>query len=100
MELKNRTKVFAHRCVKLALSLPKNALRNHLSGQLIRSSTSVPANYRAACLAQLKKSFAAKISIVLEEPDESYFWIEFNFDENIISKRLAGELLKEANELT
>lgn len=59
-ELLERTKHFAHRCVKLALSLPNNRLGNHLQGQLIRSSTAVPANYRAACIAQ-KKKFYSKI---------------------------------------
>ncbi len=49
-ELQNRTKLFAHRYVKLAVSLPKNQLSRHISGQLIRCSTSVAANYRAACL--------------------------------------------------
>jgi four helix bundle protein len=86
IELKNRTKIFARRCVKLALSLPKNILGNHLSRQLIRSSTSVAANYRATCLAQSRSAFAAKVSIVLEETDESYFWIEFIMEENLIPK--------------
>ncbi len=54
-ELKKRTKEFAHRCVKLALALPKNVLGNHIKGQLIRCATSVAANYRAALLAQTKK---------------------------------------------
>jgi four helix bundle protein len=67
---------------------------------LIRSSTSVAANYRSACLAQSRKSFTAKISIVLEEADESYFWIEFINDENLIKENSIAELLKEANELT
>ncbi len=68
-ELKDRTKDFAHRCVKLALVLPKSNLGQHISRQLIRCSTSVAANYRAACLAQSKASFIAKMSIVLEEAD-------------------------------
>ena len=62
--------MFAHRYVKLAVSLPKSQLSRHISGQLIRSSTTVAANYRAACLAQSKPSFKSKISIVLEEADE------------------------------
>ena len=74
-ELLERTKTFAHRCVKLALSLPKTTLGIHIAKQLIRCSTSVAANYRAVCLAQSKASFTAKISIVLEEADESAFWI-------------------------
>jgi four helix bundle protein len=73
MELKRRTKEFAHRCVKLALALPKTQPGNHISGQLIRCATSVAANYRASCLAQSKAGFIAKLSIVLEEADESAF---------------------------
>ena len=69
-ELKDRTKSFAHCCVKLALSLPEDALGKHIRGQLIRCSTSVPANYRVTCLAQSDASFVSKISIVVEECDE------------------------------
>ena len=99
-ELKNRTKSFSHRCVKLALSLPKTVLGRHLQSQLIRSSTSVAANYRAACLAQSKASFTAKLSIVIEEADESLFWLEFIQEENLIIKERIDSLLKEASELT
>lgn len=72
-KLKNRTKEFAHRCVKLAMSLPNTPLGTHIRGQLIRCGTSVASNYRAACLGQSKASFISKISIVLEEADESFF---------------------------
>jgi len=99
-ELKARTKLFAHQCVKLALSLPNTYLANHIKGQLIRSSTSVAANYRATCIAQSKPSFIAKISIVIEESDESFFWLEFILDENISDKQKVEPLLKEAGELT
>lgn len=99
-ELKQRTKQFAHRCVKLCLALPKTYLGNHIKGQLIRSATSVASNYRAACLAQSKASFVAKLSIVIEEVDESYFWLEFIIDESLIKKELILPLLKEADELT
>ena len=99
-ELKTRTKEFAHRCVKLAIALPNTPLGNHIRGQLIRSSTSVAANYRAACLAQSKASFISKLSIVIEEADESYFWLEFIIDENLLKNNLVGPLLKEADELT
>jgi len=99
-ELKDRTKQFAHRCVKLAVTLPNTYLGNHVKGQLIRCSTSVASNYRAVCIAQSKASFIAKISIVLEEIDESYFWLEFTIDEALIAKALADPLLKEAGELT
>ena len=99
-ELIERTKNFAHRCVKLALSLPNNKLGNHLQGQLIRSSTSVAANYRATCLAQSKKSFIAKLSIVIEESDESLFWLQFILDEKLIIENKIKNLIQEANELT
>ncbi len=99
-ELTNRTKEFAHRCVKLAMALPETALGKHLKGQVIRCSTSVAANYRATCLSQSKASFIAKISIVLEETDESAFWLEFIIDENMIKENLVKPLLQEAEELT
>ena len=98
-ELKNRIKIFAHRCVKLAISLPGSQLGRHISGQLIRCSTSVAVNYRAACVAQSKVSFKAKISIVLEEADETYFWLEFIIDEELIVNSKINDLFKEANEL-
>ena len=99
-ELKTRTKQFAHRCVKLAMALPNTPLGNHIGGQLIRSSTSVAANYRAACIAQSKASFISKLSIVIEEADESYFWFEFIIDENLLKNNIVEPLLKESDELT
>lgn len=99
-ELKERTKKFAHRCVKLALSLPDTYLGNHIKGQLIRCGTSVASNYRAACIAHSKPSFVAKLSIVIEEADESEFWMEFIIDEQLKPKHLVQPLKNEANELT
>jgi len=99
-ELKNRTKEFAHRCVKLAMALPETVLGNHIKGQLIRCSTSVASNYRATCLAQSKASFISKLSIVLEETDESYFWLKYIINEGLIKGKLVKPLLKEADELT
>ena len=99
-ELKGRTKGFAHRCVKLATALPNTQLGNHLRGQLIRCSTSVASNYRAACIAQSKASFISKLSIVIEEADESYFWLEFIIDKNLLKIQLVEPLLGEAKELT
>lgn len=98
--LKIRTKQFAHRCVKLTEFLPKTYLGNHIKGQLIRCSTSVAANYRATCIAQSKASFIAKISIVVEEADESSFWLEFIIDEELLVREKIEHLLKEAQELT
>jgi len=99
-ELKDRTKILAHRCVKLSLSLSEDGMFKYLKGQLIRSSTSVAANYRAACLAQSKKSFVAKLSIVIEECDESLFWLQFILDEKLMSEAKISSLIKEADELT
>jgi four helix bundle protein len=68
-DLIKRTKEFAHRCVKSAVSLPKTYLGNHIKDQLIRCSTSVAANYRTACHAISKRAFISKLNIVIEEAD-------------------------------
>lgn len=99
-QLKIRTKKFAHDCVKLTEFLPNIYLGNHIKGQLIRCSTSVAANYRATCIAQSKPSFIAKISIVIEEVDESAFWLEFVIDEKLVEEDKIKRLLQEAKELT
>ncbi len=89
-ELKKRTKEFAHRTVKLALTLPKTTLGDHERRQLVRCATSVAANYRSALLSQTKASFISKISIVIEEADESEFWLEFIMDEKLIEKEMCS----------
>lgn len=99
-QLKNRTKKFAHEYIKLTQNLPSTYLGNHIKSQLIRCSTSVAANYRATCVAQSKPSFIAKLSIVIEEVDESAFWLEFIIDESLIEKEIILPFLKEAEELT
>jgi four helix bundle protein len=99
-DLKKRTKEFAHRCIKLTESLPDTFLGRHIGGQLIRSSTSVPANYRAACVAISKKSFVAKLSISIEEADESLFWLEFIMQEKLITPSRVEPLRNEAAEIT
>jgi len=99
-DLKKRTKAFAHRCVKLCLALPKTDLGRHIRRQLIRCSTSVASNYRAACVAQSRADFASKLSIVTEEVDESCFWMEFIIEEELLNERQVTDLLKEGGELT
>ena len=99
-ELQHRSKDFSHRCVKLCMVLPKTILGKHIQGQLIRSSTSVAANYRAACIAQTKAGFISKLSIVIEESDESNFWLEFIIDEGLLTKNKVKPLLQESEELT
>ena len=75
-DLKKRTKQFALRAIKLVESLPKTQTARVIGGQLLRNSTSVPANYRASCRARSNAEFRAKLGIVEEETDESVFWIE------------------------
>ena len=99
-ELKKRTKEFAHGCVKLAVALPRTGLGKHVENQLVRCGTSVASNYRATLLAQTKAAFISKISIVIEEADESEFWLEFIIDERLIEKDKVFPLLNEAHELT
>ena len=67
---------------------------------MIKCSTSVAANYRAACIAQSKASFVSKLSIVIEEVDESCFWLEFIIDEKLLNEKQAAPLLNEGEELT
>ena len=98
-QMERRTSDFAHRCVKLAIVLEGTRLGNHISGQLIRCATSAAANYRACNLAQSKAGFTAKLSIVLEEIDESVFWMEFASEEKLIQNAKMESLLNEATEL-
>ena len=95
-----RTKQFAHRCVKLSTALPKTLLARHVQSQLIRCTTSVAANYRAVCIAQSKADFASKLSIVIEECDESCFWMEFIIDEKLLKVNQVTPLFDEGKELT
>lgn len=98
--VKQRTKHFAHNCVKLASLLQGSNLKLHIYHQLIRCSTSVAANYRASCLAMSKKAYISKLSIAIEEVDETTFWLEFLIDENLIEEESAQALFNEAKELT
>jgi len=98
-ELKKRTKEFALRAIKLAWRFPDTYLGRHISGQLIRSGTSVAANYRAACRAKSNADFISKMGIVEEEADESAFWIEFAVDAALVKHKLVADLLNEADQL-
>lgn len=98
-EMKKRLRTFALRCVKLALSFRKNAAGNVVGYQLIKSSTSSAANYRAACRGKSRADFVAKMKIVEEELDESDFWIGFAAECGLVTQNLVEDLLREANEL-
>jgi four helix bundle protein len=98
--LLSRTKKFALDIINLVDFLPVNNKGNVLSRQILKSGTSVGANYRAACRAKSKDDFIYKIKIVEEEADETLFWLEIISDAKIISNSFLGSLLKEADELT
>lgn len=99
-ELKNRTKQFALRIIKLVEELPSTKVGHTIGNQIIRSGTSVAANYRAACRARSSADFISKITIVEEECDETLFWLELIVDSNLMKIEKLKELLKEADELT
>jgi four helix bundle protein len=98
-ELRNRTKRFALRIIRLFRRLPRTAEAQLLGKQLLRSGTSVGANYRAAGRARSKAEFISKIGIVVEEADEAVFWIECLIESGIVKPDLLSDLLSEANEL-
>lgn len=99
-ELKNRTKQFAHRCLDAVESLPEKRTARILGDQLARSSTSVAANYRAACRARSRNEFISKMGTVEEEVDESEFWISFIQERGLIPAERLEPLRQEASELT
>jgi four helix bundle protein len=99
-DLKDRTNRFAIECIKLCRTLPTTVDGRRVGQQLIDSSTSVAANYRAACRGRSRAEFIAKLGTVLEESDESLFWLELMVDSGLIAKSRAEALLKEADELT
>lgn len=97
---KTRTKQFALDVIRLVEPLPKTRSAEVISRQLLRSATSVAANYRAACRGRSKAEFVAKLGIVEEEADESQFWLELLQETGLISKDDGEKLRREANELT
>lgn len=98
-QLKERTKQFAIRIVNLFRALPKSEEAKVIGRQLLRSGTSVAANYRAVCRARSKAEFIAKIGIVVEEADETVLWLELLVDTEIVAQDKMKSILKEANEL-
>jgi four helix bundle protein len=98
-ELRNRTKRFALRIIRLFRSLPRSTEAQVLGKQLLRSGTSVGANYRAAGRSRSKAEFISKMAIVVEEADEAVFWLECLVESGIVKEELLKELMIEANEL-
>ena len=98
-ELQERTRKFALRIVKLFRLLPKTDGARILGQQLLRSGTSIGANYRAACRARSRAEFVAKLGIVQEEADETAFWLELMRDAGIFPEAKLREIVQEAKEL-
>ena len=98
-QLRARTKLFAIRIVKAVQRLPKTDEARIMGKQLLRAGTSVAANYRAVGRARSKPEFIAKMGVVVEEADETVFWLEMLVETSIVRKELFQELLTEANEL-
>ena len=98
-DLKRRTKRFALRILKLVAALPDTVQGRTVSGQLVRAGTSVGSNYRAACRGRSRAEFIAKVGVVLEEADESAFWLELIIEGELLRAKLVQSLLDEANEL-
>lgn len=97
--LKNRTKAYSISIGNLILDLPNNILNRNYSNQLVRCSSSVGANYRAACRAKSTPDFLNKLKIVEEELDESMFFLELIEEFNISLKNTIQKNWKEGNEL-
>ena len=98
-ELRNRTKRFALRIIRLFQHLPHSGEAQVIGKQLLRAGTSVGANYRAAGRARSKAEFGSKMGIVVEEADETIFWLECLLESEIVRQELLKDLLVEANEL-
>ncbi len=97
--LQNRTKTFAVRIIKAFARLPKDEAVRVIGRQFLRSGTSLAANYRAACRARSAADFISKISIVVEEADETLFWFELLVEAELADKNLVEPLMKECHEL-
>ena len=98
-EMKARTKQFALRVIKLVQSLPPNLAAEVIGKQLLRSGTSVGANYRASCRAKSTADFINKLSIVEEEADESVYWRELLIESKIVKENLLKNLMDEGNQI-
>lgn len=97
--LKDRTKKFALRVIRLVEALPKGKTADVIGRQLLRSGTSVAANYRSACRARSTADFVAKMGVVEEEADETIFWMELLIEARVVDGSKLKALMKEADEI-
>jgi four helix bundle protein len=98
-ELKKRTKDIALRIINAAESLPKGKTGEVIGRQLLRSGTSVGANYRSACRARSSADFISKMAIIEEEADESIYWMELLVEGGLLEEQRLKDVVTEANEL-
>lgn len=98
-ELKNRTKRFAFRILKLVSSLPDTLPGRAIANQLLRAGMSVGANYRAACRGRSKADFISRLGIVEEEADETAYWLEIIIEGGMLPPKRVNPLWQKANEL-
>jgi four helix bundle protein len=102
-DLKKRTKIFAIKIIKFVEyvnqhgSIVAKIIANR---QLLRSGTGIASNYRAACRSKSRKDFISKIGTVVEEADETQFWLEIIMESGLVNRELVRELFKEVSELT
>ena len=98
-ELKARTQSFGLRVIRMVAALPRDPAAQVIGRQVLRSGTSVGANYRAACRARSRADFAAKMAIVEEEVDETLYWLELLTKSGLVKAERLQDLTREANEL-
>jgi four helix bundle protein len=98
-DLKERTKHFAIRIVRLYQALSRHGEAGVIGKQLLRAGTSVGANYRSVCRARSRADFVSKIAIAIEESDETLFWLEVILEVGIVPENRLLDIMKEADEL-
>ena len=98
-EMKGRTKEFAMKIIELCRVLPNNREGRLIGNQVFKSGTSVAANYRAACRGRSKAEFVSKLGIVLEEGDETLFWLELINEMEICDENVVPSLMQECDEI-
>jgi four helix bundle protein len=98
-QLKKRTKEFAKQIIRICRLLPETREGRLIGNQLFRSGTSVGSNYRSSCRARSKADFVAKMGVVLEETDETLYWLELLLEVDVMEKKSLEPIIREANEL-
>jgi four helix bundle protein len=98
-EMQDRTRKFALRIVRLAASLPNGRIGDVLGRQLLKSGTSIGANYREACRASSRRHFVTTLEISTREADESQYWLELLAESGLIKASRLSNLMKECTEI-